>query len=238
MSDLKEVLGETPDEETTVVEEQPQPDAEKVEEAVEQPEQPEVPAEPEPAKEEPQTVPLAALHEERQKRQELERRLQRVEQAQPKPEPEPAPDVFEDPEGYTKHVDGQVEQRVRTARLDMSEDMARMNYGDDKVNAALEAIEAHAGSPTHRAILENRNPYKALVEWHQQQTTAAEIGDPAKWMEEQRAKIKAELEAEFAVKQTRETPPAPSLANQANLGARKGPEWSGPKPLDEILTDR
>lgn len=227
MSDLRDALGE-PIPADEVVTETPEPEAAQAEPEVAEPEE-------KPAKTpDQQTVPLAALQEERQKRQELERRIQRVESTQPKPEPTPAPDVFDDPEGYTKHVRQSVDQTVRTARLDMSEDMARMHYGDETVDAALAAIEPRAGSPEHQAILNNRNPYRALVEWHRSQVAAAEIGDPAAWKEAERARIKAEVEAELAVRQTRGKP-APSLADQPNLGARRGPEWSGPKPLDELF---
>lgn len=230
MSDLDEALGEVPAKEPVVA----QPEPEKVE-APEEPEAeaPEVKPE-EPKKDEPQFVPLAALHEERERRKELDRRLQALEHSQKQPEPEPAPDMFDDPKGYTSYMERKAETQARNARLDLSEDMARMHYGDEAVNAALEAMKPHAGTPVHRQILEARNPYAELMKWHKAQRVAAEIGDPDAWREAERAKIKAEVEAELAVKQVRGTP-APSLADQPNLGARKGPAWSGPTPLDKAL---
>lgn len=228
MADLDEVLGDAPAKEPVTATPEPA-----TAEAPAEPEA-EAPSPEEPKKDEPQFVPLAALHEERERRKELDRRLQALEHSQKPPEPEPVPDMFEDPKGYTSYMEKRADQQARNARLDLSEDIARMHYGDEAVDAALEAMKPHAGTPIHQQVLNARNPYAELIKWHKTQKVAAEIGDPDAWREAERARIKAEVEAELAVKQVRDTP-APSLAGQPNLGARRGPEWSGPTPLDKVL---
>ena len=71
----------------------------------------------EPKQEDPRTVPLAALHEERRKRQEQDRKLQLLEErlsqiAQPKEEPEPEIDVNENPVEYFKRQNDKLQQQL------------------------------------------------------------------------------------------------------------------------------
>lgn len=203
--------------------ETPAAEPEKAAEAAKEPEQPE---EPKPEKAE-HMVPVSVLKGLRDEIRSLK--------ASQSPPP-PAPDVIEDPEGYAKHVQSQVDQRALSDRLNMSEQMVRMAMGDDVVDAAVAAFDKHMGTPLHNQIVSSANPYKELVNWHKQQQVAAEIGDdPAAYREKVKAEIRAELEAEMATKQVRATPAAPSLAADPNLGVRSGPAWAGPTPLGKVL---
>ena len=235
-TDLTDAINGTPTpepapEEQPTIDPTPEVEAEAVTETVAEPTvEPEKAAEPE-----PRMVPLAAVQEERQKRQELERRLVSLEQSVPKPEPAPVPDVYDDPEGYAQYVQREAAQTAETTRLNMAEEMSRLHFGDEVVDKALEAFDAHKGTALHQQMLSARNPFKAVVDWHKQQTVMSEIGDPDAWRTAETARIRAEIEAEMAVKQVQGIPPAPSLAAQSNVGDRKGPEWGGPTPLEKIL---
>lgn len=225
---LAEVLGETPAEEPV---DQPVVEPE-VTEAPETPEEPqpevETKAEAKVEEKSERMVPLEALIEERTRRKMLEERVQQ----QPAKEPEPAPDVFDDPKGYQDYVDRQVSQRLENERLNMSEEMARLHYGDDVVESAIEAAKSMSPAAV-TAIRQARNPYRELIKTYQAEQARAEIGDPKKWKAEIKAQIRAELESELAVKQVRK---APSLAADPNIGARTtGPAWSGPSPLTDLI---
>lgn len=236
-TDLSEALGEAPATEP-VVNSDPTPVVEGPEVVAEtEAETPEEPVKEAP-KEEPQMVPLAALHEERQKRQELDRRLQAIERAQPKPEPKPTPDVIEDPQGFSQHVSGMVDEKVHQVRMTLAEDMATREFGKEKVAEAREAFEPHLNTALHQQMMDAANPYAALVEWHQQQQDRAAIdaaGGLEKWMAAEREKIRAEFESQAAVKDVRA---APSLAAAPNAGSRTaGPAWT-PTSLSAALGEK
>ena len=233
---LSEALGETP-EETTVVEtkaesvEAPAP----VEEIQDTPGEQEAAPEPE-AKTEPPMVPLAALHEVRDSNRELRQRLDQI-QAANQPKPEPVPDILDEPEKYAQYIQRTQSAQMVDMRLNMSEEMTRMTLGDEVVDAAFEAFKPNLGTPVHDQIMTARNPYKAMVDWHKQQQVISEIGDdPAAYRARLEAEIRAEVEAQAAVKQVKEgVKPPPSLATQSNLGVRAGPAWSGPASLKELI---
>lgn len=212
-----------------------EPTAEPVEEPVteptteeaasaEEPEQKE--PEPEPKVEEkPQMVPLATYLDEREKRKALEQRVQ-----QPAPQPQPLPDVIDDPQGFAGQIQAQVVSAAQTARLDVSEVMAREKYGDEAVDAAFKAAVEQGVAQN---FVNEKHAYGALVDWHKKQVLAAEIGDPAKYREKLKAEIRAEFEAEQVATQIKGTP-APSLAGETSIGGRP-PVAPTLTPLDDIL---
>jgi hypothetical protein len=199
--------------------------------------EPEVPETPEPEvapepKPEPATVPLAAVQEERQKRQELERQIAAMRQQKP---PEPTPDVFEQPDQVIPYMKKQMDEALMAQRSEMSRMFAEQQFGADEVAAAQEAILKPGMEADANRLSAEPMPYVALVKWHQQQKLMSEIGDnPNAWRDAERAKIRAEVEAEQAVKAARA---APSLATQTSVGERSGPAWAGPTPLGDILKD-
>lgn len=226
---LSEALGETPEKEA-VANSQPEP--------AEAPEPVEKPAEAEaqPEKPESATVPLAALLAERDEARELKRRLAALEAAN-QPKPEPVPDVLDDPEKFAAYVQRSQQEALAAERLNISEEMARMTYGDEAVDAAFAAFQPHMGTAKHGEIMQSRNPYKSLVDWHKQQQVMSEIGsDPVAYRTKLEAEIRAKVEAEIAARQVKGgVKPPPSLAAESNLGARTGPAWSGPAPLSQLL---
>lgn len=102
----------------------------------------ELPPEPQPQPEPqipPGFVPIAALQEERDRRQAAEARL-----ATPQPQPQPSaqprheapqrPDPFEDPAGYAEWQEAVFENRLFNQSLNFSETFARQKHGDATVN--------------------------------------------------------------------------------------------------------
>lgn len=157
--------------------------------------EPETPAEPEePEKEREGAIPTWRLREEaeakraekeradkleqelaqlRQQNQQFQSQIQQNNQPQ-----QPEIDPYEDPKGWQKQQNDTFEQRLLNERLNMSEGMARLHFGDETVDTALQWVQT---LPMHerQAILQSRNPYGDLVNRKRQADTLAEIGtDP------------------------------------------------------------
>lgn len=211
-----------------------EPEAEAPAEAPEQPEEPkqETGAKSPPPGEDGQRIPIIALLEEREKRQQyeaqvsqLQKRLQELEEAQ---EPVQAPDMFEDPEGYQQHQQQAVAQAIWNNTLNNSESMVREVMGDEAVDKATEAFKATNDPTLWAKLQQERHPYKWLVQWHQQQELLAEIGsDPAAY----RARIEQEAiekaKAELAQSPASKAPPrtladAPSAGRDAVVSGAPG----------------
>lgn len=224
MADLEEIL----DGKTDVAEAQP----ELVEEAIKaEVEAKELEPAPKPektvAKEEPATVPVAVV-------QELRREIRELRQAaQPKT---PPPD-FLDPDGAA-YLQDQIKNITQNARLDVSEEMARQQFGDDVVDAAFAAFQAHPDPTRQRAIMAARSPWVELVKDHQRQQLVQEIGnDPAAYKARVEAEMRAKIEAEMVAKQAaaRAGSPAPSIANVTGTGGGPNTTWAGPTDLRRAL---
>lgn len=134
-----------------------------------------------PAKESTDTrqVPLAALKEEREKRQALERRMaefeSRVGQPQPKPQQPQAkaPDPYEDPDGYNAYVQQTVAQTEWNMRAEMSGRFAEQKYGKETVEEAVAWAQAEgAKDPTlgQRVTLQ-ASPVEFVVEEYKRSQT-------------------------------------------------------------------
>lgn len=217
---LDEIIDETPvvEEEPApeTVEEQPEPEPEKTE-AGKQVEEPK-----------DTMVPLAALQEERAKRQAYEQIYTAQMQGQPQPEPVRLPDPVENPAEYHQALQEQNSRMILNARLDMSEDMARQAHGDEVVNAALHAAQEAGVADQFQA---KRHPWGELVKWHEQQRAITEIGDPKAY----RAKIEAEIRAEMAAEQaTQQIKAPPSMASETSISGRT-PQAADFTSLDELL---
>lgn len=108
----------------------------------------------------------------------LERQLnERAQSATPKPpaqEP-PPPDMFDDPQGYREWTNSQFEQRLQTSRLDTSEVIARQQFGDEKIDTALEALKSSGDQAAWQRILNEKHPYGALIKWHEKHQVMSQI---------------------------------------------------------------
>ena len=177
-----------------------------------------------------------------------ERRIEQLVGTMKPKEPEPeAPDFWNDPDGYLKGALTPVQQQIAEQREMMSQLMAEEKFGVDTVKAALTDLESYmrsnpAAKADYQAIMQNRHPYGALVEWHKRHQTQAEIGaDPEAYQAKLREDLKAEVLAELQGGNQQEQAVAPAavmpsnLAGTRNVGTRSGPAWSGPQPLNDIF---
>lgn len=169
-------------------------------------------------------VPYAEMKAEREKRQsearareEAEQRaaayqqqlsqLQAQMQAANQQQQQPAvPDFYEDPEGFYAYQQYAIEQaiaqneqrmqlRMLNSIAEMSKGHAVTQHGSDVVQAAEQAA-IRSGLNHH--FLTKPDPYRALMDWHNSQQVFQELGgDPAKWRDAERQKIRAEVMAEM-----------------------------------------
>ena len=194
---------------------------------------------PEPTPEPEQTVPLAALHEERNKSRnlrdtipELQRQIAQLQEVVSRSQPAPEPiDPIMEPEKFQAAINSQVAAQVSNLYLDLSERAARQQFGDDAINAALEAAQATGAIDQFRG---KRDAWGDLAKWHKSQQALATIGDdPAAYAARVETEMRQKILAEMAAQSVNK--PAPSLAGATNLGNRAAPVWQGPTPLEDIL---
>lgn len=163
--------------------------------------------------------------------------------AQPQQEARPLPDVIEDPSGFASTIQADFQQKLENERLNMSEAMARQQFGDDKVNVARDALLSAVQSgdatatATYQQIVKMPNPYAELVKWHGQQEFVKRVGsDPDAFMAKERERMKAEILAEIEAQQTAKVvKSAPSLAAETSIGSRSSSAAPTLTPLDDIL---
>lgn len=184
----------------------------------------------------------AKAKDEQRKRQAVERELASLRAQQPQP---PIPNPQEHPAEFAQHVEGRVSQAQWDTVLNTSEIAALDKYGEEKVDQAkawfLEQRETNPGIDF--ALRQQRHPYKWVIEQYQHAQLLNEIGtDPNAWREQQRAAIRAELEAEHAQKPQVPVRPAapvppPSLANatSGSTGTSRAVAYAGPTPLKSIF---
>lgn len=184
----------------------------------------------------------AAIVAERRKRQEVEAQLEQLRReisAKPKEPETPPPSIWEDEQGAFQHFGGQavsqaVQRATFEAKLNHSEFYARKNidgFGDawDDLNAWLSENPSVAQQATS-----DIDPWGYAYRAFQNQRTMQELG--ATDLKSLEAKIREKILAEQQAQQ----PPAPSmprsLSTTRSVSSRRGPEWSGPPDLKELLS--
>lgn len=164
----------------------------------------------------------------------------------PAKEEKPAsPDFWEDQDGYIAAKLSPVQQEIQAQKEQVSLLLAEEKHGTEAVQAAYAAFAAlrqsdpQGSEADYQSIMRSRHPFNAIVDWHKKRQVADEIGnDPAAYREKLKAELLAEMQAKpaDAAPATPSTPVMPSnLAGQRNVGARSGPAWSGPTPLNDIF---
>jgi len=253
MSDLEEMFGEVQPkkvpEPVEVEQEKPEPEATEGEEPEgegekqEEPEQTaakEPPAEPPSAeKSDEASAYKAAMLEERRKRQEIERRLQELEQGK---EPEAKKKVFwEDPEAVIAERVSEVERRFTHRLLVSSEAVAREKHSDygEKIVAFQEAMQR---DPTlYERMRDDVNPaefayrvgktYLVTKDAPDIDTLTAKIREQV--LAEEREKIRKEIEEESRAKKFERVPE--SLSEQTGTTTRHEKVKTGPLPIESLF---
>lgn len=183
---------------------------------------------------------LKTAQEERQKRQELERRLAELEKAKPKEEGEKKT-FWDDPEGHLKAHEEKIAARERNLSLNVSERLARSKYEDfdEKIAVFAEILQTPAGPGVHAQFIAAPDPAEFAYKLGKQTKELRDAGSvddlKAKLEKEIRVKLDAEYKAkhEELEKQRRELPS--SLSDVKGASKRTVPVWSGPTPFEEIL---
>lgn len=186
-------------------------------------------------------IPIAAVLDEREKRQKAEREaeeLRRWKAEQEAKQSSPPPDFFTDPDQRLSYERQQFAQELWNEKLNTSELIARQAFGDDVVEAAQKAFAAAAAQNPALAMDLRRHvhPYKFVVDWHKRERFLSEVGpDPDAWSQKREAELRAKIEAELREKLAAETPPARrppvSLASAPAAGRATDPAID---PLDRI----
>ncbi len=244
MTGLENFLKDEPVAEETVVE-TPQEASEEATEEIpaekpeEQQERQEAPAEPESTGEEvstPETekatVPIAALMSEREKRQELEKKLAEKDSADTSSE---APAFVDDPEGAFERQKEENAATLIDMKVNMSMDSARRVYEDydaTVLDGTWEAITAENPSLGVQC-LKSDNPAMFAYEKCKTHKQIQEIGDPATFKERVKAEILKEIEEDAKARESRENIPD-SLA-KIPAAADKQPVWQGDEPLGNLV---
>lgn len=206
-------------------------------------EEPTAEAGPPPAEQEQSHIPIAALKDERSKRQQLEEqyrqaaeRLQQYEayfqQVQQGQQPEEELDPVEViAQQVMSRLQPQHEMQILTTKVDFAEQLARQKWADydDKVEHFKEAAKSN---PFLIEELRNAaNPAEYAYTVAGKILEAKQYGQ-APSREEMEAQMRAQIMAELGINR----PQVPTtLATERSVGSRSGPAWSGPTPLDDLL---
>lgn len=206
--------------------------------------EPEPPVSAPPAQqEEPGHIPIAALKDERNKRQALENDLaqvrQQLAQMQQAPAAPPAPtDFWEDPEGYieakaAKLAQEQATQIVQGQILSRSMNKVKPKY-DDFDEAARAFGEMIQANPTlYDQMLAADEPAEFAYSQAKTQMAIREAGSIDAYIQ---AQVEARINAQLS-QVTQQLPQSapPTISSDRSVGARSGPAWSGPASLGDLL---
>lgn len=189
-------------------------------------------------------VPLKALEDERRKRQELEKRLQELEQrAQPRQpqqsqqQPPPQfPDPLDDPQGYARYMQQELQRSQFETRAMVSQEMMRAQHKDyDEVEAIF--VEAAKSNPMLlQEMISHPVPGKYAYEQGRKIKLMNEISDPDAYRARLREEILAELNGTQA--QAPVAPAPKSLAGATSAPVKhstRKSQYDGPADLSELL---
>lgn len=160
------------------------------------------PVEPEKPQDKDHGIPPWRLREEADARRAAEERAARLErefeelrrsqiQQQPRPEPKPAPNVFEDPDGYTRYVQDQqsshLQQSRLEARFELSETLMRDKMGDERFDELRKWALGKTQDPAFEAkMMGSKHPWGEASRLFDQERVLSQVGaDPNAWFEKQ-----------------------------------------------------
>jgi len=190
---------------------------------------------------EPQHVPLAALKDERDKRQQMEQQLHelnnRLQQYDAYFQQQAQPTIDEDPIAFVaqavrEQLAPQLQQELLQVRVQTAEAMARGRWADYDDKIELFKAEAQRNPFLLQQLQGAPDPATYAYNVANQIAEAQRYGGQAPSREQIEAELREKIMQEIGIPQ-RQAPV--SLANERNVGSRGGPAWSGPAPLEDLL---
>ena len=199
---------------------------------------------PPPSEPEASHIPLAALQDERTKRQRIEDELRTAQaalqqyqtyyqqQAQPQPDPETDPIAYVT-QAVREQLAPQFQQEMLAAKVQLAESQARQRWQDYDAKIDVFKVEAQRNPFLWEQALASPDPASHAYNVANQIAEAQRYGGNAAPTREQiEAEIREKILAEIGMS-NRHAPL--SLATERSTGSRSGPAWSGPASLDELL---
>ncbi|GLV28189.1 hypothetical protein TomTYG75_07120 [Sphingobium sp. TomTYG75] len=197
---------------------------------------------PPPSEPEQSHIPIAALKDERAKRQAIEEnnrqlaeRLQQydayfAQQAQGQQQDQDPLEIIA--QQVMSRLQPQTEMQMLTMRVDMAEQVARTKWADydEKVEHFKEAVKSNPF--LLQELKASANPAEYAYTAANRILEAKSYGEAGPSREAMEAKIRQELMAELGL----DKPQVPtSLVTSQSRGTRAAPAFAGPTPLDQIL---
>lgn len=174
----------------------------------------------------------------RDENKELKARLAALEASKPPVQPQQPTDFWEDPNAALAARDEQLleklfqrmEQRQQLQRMDQSEAAAKAKYAD--YGEAFEAFQQAVQVNPRLAMELAQQPDPGEFAYSKGKAALAleKFGSIDDLLKAERAKWEAEVKGAAPTLQLPST-----TAADGSVGSRTGPEWSGPRPLNEIL---
>jgi hypothetical protein len=150
----------------------------------------------------------------------------------------PPPDPRQDPAGYHRWV---LDLRAND-NLNWSEAMLRSQVGDAEVDRMVEEFKqmGQQDEGLYAKLKQQANPYAWAYKQVQAQRLLRDVGsDPDAY----RAKMRAEIEAEYAAKMAQAAPQSPAAGIPPSLAtvrssAPRGQVFNGPPPIEDVVGKR
>lgn len=182
--------------------------------------------EPAPPADENRTVPIAALTDERRKRQAIEEELKQLRAQYAPPEPQ-APDPVEDPEAYKAYVRQQAEAEMVVGRIEQSRQRMLETAPDyeemEKTFLYLNSLDPELAKQMNASHDPAKFAYETALQYR----------------ENERAKLRAEIEADLNRKpDVKSKAKVPDLTKAAAKGGNTTKMEELSEDLDTYLGDR
>jgi hypothetical protein len=205
---------------------------------------PDAPDAPPASEQEPSHIPMAALKDERTKRQQIEAERQqlaeRLQQYEAYFQQLQAPQTDEEPDPVDAFA-AQIEQKIMsqvqhhqlTDKVNMTEVFARQKWADYDEKVELFKEEAKKNPYLVQQLMQAPNPAEYAYQVSEQIAVARNYGGAQPSREQLEAEIRQKIMAEIGMSPKVQAPT--SLASERSVGSRGGPAWSGPTALGDIL---
>lgn len=181
-------------------------------------------------------VPLTALLDEREKRQQAAREAEELRRelaalkAQAQPQPKPI-DVLEDPEGFARQQQMALQSAILQDRYERSRWQAEEKHGAETVKAVIDFFNDPAHAPKSQEFIRHPDPFAAAFRYYTEQQEVAKVRASG-GLDAIRQQLEAEIREKVLAELQQSSPqkpatPPPSLASAASSGTAKAPPING-----------